>query len=169
MDVVTWAMYRRQAPELLERERRARVFGLDVAHAAARRVARMVGSSAAQEQPNAAGIAVHYLLGIGPGMAYAHLRRRHPRLAWGKGSVWGAVLFVVNDEIAAPLARVAGGPGRYPRQTHVRGLVGHVMLGVATHLVLEALDSASRSTLDPDPIPDATPDQTADPAPVSGR
>ncbi|GAA3731029.1 hypothetical protein HDA32_005616 [Spinactinospora alkalitolerans] len=142
MDVATWTMYRKEPPELLEQEKRARVFGKDVAHAAARRLARMAGSDVARDEPNAGGIFVHYLLGIGPGVAYAQLRRRHPWIAAGKGALWGTALFVINDEVAGPLARVASGPRSYPWQTHVRGLVGHVVLGVATHVVLDALDRA---------------------------
>ncbi|SNR96156.1 hypothetical protein [Blastococcus mobilis] len=69
MDVVTWLMYRREDPADLAREQRARAFGQDTAHALVRRVAEAVGSDAGGEQPNGAGIAVHYALGMGPGAA----------------------------------------------------------------------------------------------------
>jgi hypothetical protein len=143
MDVATWALYRRASEEVLEQEQRTRVFGKDPAHAAARHVARAVGSDAAQEQPNAAGILIHYQLGIGPGVVYAKLRERFPAITIGKGALWGATLYVTNDLVAARLLRLAGPQRDYPWQTHLRGLVGHMVLGVATHLTLEALDEAT--------------------------
>lgn len=142
MDVVTWAMYRRERADLLAREDTARVGGKDTAHAAARRLAQLVGSDAAKRQPNAGGIAIHYLLGIVPGVVYARLRRRRPSVAAAKGAAWGAALFVVNDEVAAPMLGIAGPPQAYPWQAHLRGLVGHVVLAVVTHIVLDALENA---------------------------
>jgi hypothetical protein len=144
MDIATWIMYRKEAPELLEQEKRARIYGKDVAHATARHLARMVGSDAARAEPNAGGILIHYLLGIGPGVAYAKLRQKYPTITAGKGALWGFGLFVVNDEIAGPLLHVAGPAKAYPWQTHVRGLVGHVVVGVVTHLVLDALASSEQ-------------------------
>lgn len=143
MDLATWAIYRQQAPMTLEQEASARIYGHDPAHAAARHLARAVGSDAAQEQPNAAGIFIHYQLGLGPGAAYAKLREKYPWITAGKGALWGAALYVTNDLLAARLLRLAGPQEDYPWQAHARGVVGHVVLGVATHLTLEALDEAA--------------------------
>lgn len=46
----------------------------------------------------------------------------------------------MNDEIAAPLLGIAGPPGAYPRQAHLRGLVGHVLLGMVTDAMLNAVE-----------------------------
>lgn len=140
MDVATWALYRQQPSELIEQEQRTRVFGKDTAHAAARHLARAVGSDAAQDEPNAAGILIHLQLGMAPGVAYATLRRRYPWITAGKGALWGAGLYVTNDLLAARLLQIVGPQSDYPWQTHVRGLVGHVVLGMATHVTLEAID-----------------------------
>jgi hypothetical protein len=142
MDVATWAMYRRAPEAVLEQENRTRPFGEDVAHASARYLARAAGRDAPPE-PNAAGIFIHYQLGIVPGIAYATLRERFPAITAGKGALWGATLYVTNDLLAARLLRIAGPQEQYPWQTHVRGLVGHTVLGIATHLTLEALDEAA--------------------------
>ena len=140
MDVATWALYRREAPVLLAQEKRARVYGKDTAHAAARHLARAVGSEAAQHEPNAGGIFIHYQLGIGPAVVYAKLRERYPWITAGNGALWGAALFVINDEIAGRALRLTGPQKDYPWQAHVRGLVGHIVLGIVTHLTLEAID-----------------------------
>lgn len=140
MDVATWSIYRQHDDDVLEQERRTRVYGKDTAHAAARHLARAVGSDAARDEPNALGILIHYQLGVAPGMLYARLRRRFPWLATGRGAFWGATLYVTNDLIAGRALRLTGPQRQYPWQTHVRGLVGHVVLGVATHLTLDALE-----------------------------
>ena len=143
MDLATWVMYRREDPKHLRQEKRARIDGKDPAHASARRIARAIGSDAARAEPNAGGVFLHVMFGVGPGMAYAKLRERWPWTTAGKGALWGAILFVVNDEVAEQVLRIAGRPREYPWQAHLRGLVGHVVLGVATHLTLEALDEAT--------------------------
>jgi hypothetical protein len=143
MDVATWALYRQAPRRVLAREQRTRVYGKDTAHAAARHLAKAFGSDAAKEEPNAAGIFIHYQLGIGPGVLYAMLRERYPRIATGKGALWGATLYVTNDLLAGRLLRLTGPQRDYPWQTHVRGVVGHVVLGVATHMTLEALDDTA--------------------------
>ncbi|CAA9313559.1 MAG: hypothetical protein AVDCRST_MAG56-6410 [uncultured Cytophagales bacterium] len=49
-------------------------------------------------------------------------------------------LFIVMDEIVAPLAGLASGPFAYPWQAHARGLAGHLTVGVTTDAVLGLLD-----------------------------
>ena len=138
MDRVGWAMYRREDPAALRRELQARPEGLDSAHLLARKLGRAVGRDPGTKQPNAAGVAVHYALGALPGAAYALARRRFPVVARGAGLPFGLALFVVNDEIAAPLLGLARGPRAYPVQSHVRGLVAHLALGVGTDRLLVA-------------------------------
>ena len=137
MDRVGWWMYRRQDPAALERELRARPDGLDSAHLLARKWGRALGHDPGREQPNAAGLAVHYVLGALPGAGYALAGRRMP-VATGAGVPFGLALFLVNDEVSAPLLGLARGPRAYPAQSHLRGLVSHVVLGVATDRLLAA-------------------------------
>lgn len=140
MDVMTWWMYRQEDPAVRAREHRARQYGMDTAHAMVRKVTKAVGSSAGAEEPNGAGIAVHYGLGMAPAVLYARYRRKHRWLRAGRGALYGFALFLVNDEVVGPLLGVAGGPAEYPWQAHVRGLVGHVVLGMATEAALNALE-----------------------------
>lgn len=140
MDVVTWWMYRRQDSDAVRREQRTRPFGKDPAHAAARHVARLVGSDAAQHEPNAGGIAIHYALGMVPGAVYVRQRGSHPWLRAGRGALYGLVLFVGNDLLAGRLLRVMGPQRAYPWQAHLRGLVGHIVLGMVTESTLDVLE-----------------------------
>jgi hypothetical protein len=140
MDAVTWALYRRERRLDLLREKRARTHGKDTAHALVQKVAEAAGSDAGAEQPNGAGVAVHYALGMGPGALYAQRRRQYPWLRTGRGALYGFALFVLSDEIAGRLLGVAGPHRAYPWQAHARGLVGHVVLGVVTEATLNAMD-----------------------------
>ena len=140
MDAVTWVLYRRESKRDLLREKRARAYGKDTAHALVQKVSEAAGSDAGAQQPNGADIAVHYALGMAPGALYAQRRRQYPWLRTGRGALYGFALFVLNDEIAARLLRIAGPHRAYPRQAHVRGLVGHVVLGMITEATLNAMD-----------------------------
>lgn len=140
MDIATWWMYRGEDARRLEREKQARPLGKDPAHVAARKIASLFGSDAAQDEPNAAGIGMHYALGMVPGAAYAKVRRAQPSVAAGGGAVYGLSLFLLNDEIANRVLGLSGPPRAYPWQAHVRGVVGHVVLGVVTEATLKALE-----------------------------
>ncbi len=142
MDRVGWLMFDREDPAALAQEQRARPGGRDVAHAMVAKVGDVTGLEVPREQPNAAGLAVHYGLGMVPGALYAVARREVPAVRAGNGALYGFALFAVNDEAAAPLLGVASRPTAYPWQAHVRGAVAHAVLGVVTESVLKLFDRA---------------------------
>lgn len=90
MDVVTWSVYRRLSPATLAREKDARAFGKDPAHAAAEHIARALGVEVKSE-PNA--------LGIAPAVAYASARRRWRRSGLVVALCTEALPFIANDEV----------------------------------------------------------------------
>ncbi len=143
MDQVTWGMYLREDREAFRQEQMARIGGKDVAHVAANKLAHAVGADLSPEQPHPAGIGVHYALGIMPGAIYGALRRRVDGLGAGRGLLYGLALFLVNDELLNPILGLSSGPTAHPPQAHVRGLAGHLALGVATDLVLDLLDEVT--------------------------
>lgn len=140
LDRVTWAMWDREDPRDLARERAARADGLDPAHVIANRAAEAMGTELTPKQPHPAGVAVHYGLGVGPAAAYAVLRKRVPAVGAAGGLLYGLGLFLMQDEGLNPLMGTSGKPWEYPWQAHARGLVGHLVLGAATHATLEVLD-----------------------------
>lgn len=142
MDKVGWFLYNHEDPAALKRELLARPDSRDVAHAAVKKIADITGRPLSTRQPSAAGVAVHYGLGILPGAVYGAARHRVPALSAGNGSLYGFGLFVLMDEIVAPALKLAAGPTKYPWQTHARGLASHVVLGVVTAAVLRAFDRA---------------------------
>ena len=143
LDKVTWAIWNRQNPATLQQERQARPEGLDPAHVMANWAAEAMGKELSPKQPHPAGIAVHYGLGIMPGAAYGVLRNRVSGIGAAGGMAYGFGLFLMQDEGLNPILGTSGKPTEYPWQAHARGLVGHLVLGLATHLTLDLLDSVT--------------------------
>lgn len=142
MDRLGWALWDREDPRALERERAARVEGMDPAHVVANRVADAVGRALHPRQPHPAGVGVHYAIGIAPAMAYAAFRHQVPALRTGRGLAYGLGLFLAMDEAVVPALGLASGPRAYPWQAHARGLVTHLLLGLVTDATLDVLDRA---------------------------
>ncbi len=82
---------------------------------------------------------VHYGLGVVPGALYAVLRKRLPVIGPINGLAYGALLFALNDEYLNTVMGLSGPPRAYPAETHLRGLVGHLALGVTTDATLAVL------------------------------
>lgn len=143
LDKVTWWLWDRENPVLLQQEQAARPEGLDPAHVMANRAAEAVGARLSPRQPHRAGIAVHYGLGIVPGAAYGALRNRVGGVGAAGGLLYGLGLFLVQDEGLNPILGTSGGPTEYPWQAHARGLVGHLVLGAVTHATLNVLDQVA--------------------------
>lgn len=139
MDLFTWNMYRRESSATYAREKAAQAEGKWVGHVAAEKLAKKLGKEPSARGLYAAGKGIHFMLGIGPAVAYALLRQRNPRVATGLGALFGLAVFILNDELAAPAAGLASGPKKYPWQAHLRGLVGHLAFGIATEAALNAL------------------------------
>lgn len=142
MDLVIEFMWAQEDPRTRDQERRARPGGLDPAHVLANRAAEALGVQLRPKQPHPAGIVAHYALGIVPGAAYGVLRKRTPVVGAGAGLLYGLAVFLIDDELLNPLIGASGPPTEYPWQAHARGLVGHLVLGVATEAAAKALDRA---------------------------
>lgn len=142
MDRVTWYMYQNEDPKAYLKEKQAQVNGHYVAHVAVDKVLEATGKELTDRQHFYAGKGVHYFLGIAPGMLYGVLRHKVKNLDAGRGSLYGFGLFVVMDEILGPVLGLASGPTAYPWQAHVRGLAGHLVVGVVTDGVLRVLDES---------------------------
>lgn len=141
MDRVTWAMQDRQPRDAIERERAAWREGLDVSHLLGYRLAKAVGAPVNRNQPSTLGMVTHYLLSIGPAVLYAALRERDLRFAADRGVLYGFAIFALWDEALSAATGIAGPPSAYPWQAHLRGLIGHLSLGAATHVALTALET----------------------------
>lgn len=135
LDRVDWALYERESDDAHRRLKRARPGGLDPAHVIARKAGKLIGRDLS-EQPNPAGIGVHYGLGVSAAMAYATLRNRFPAMKLGGGALFGALLWLTQDEALNTLTGAGGKPQDYPASTHLRGLAAHIVFGMVAEAVL---------------------------------
>ena len=147
MDRVDWFMYERglDTPETRRQTEAARPGGMDPAHVTAKMAADAIGVRLSSPKENPAGLAVHYSLGIMPGMLYGAMRDRVDYVGAGRGLGYGFALFVLEDEIANPLLGTAAPPGRYPWTAHARGLVAHLVYGLVTDAVFSLLSGRRQS------------------------
>lgn len=136
MDLVTTAMYERESAEDRAQEEAAWPNGKPSVPNMVDLGSRITGVPVPDEVRPMVEQTTHYLLGVGPAVLYALLRHRVPVLGAGRGLFYGMLLFAVNDELANTALGMAGPPEAYPMSAHLRGLVGHVALGVATDLAL---------------------------------
>ncbi len=149
MDRVDWFLYDHEDPRARRRTQRVRPGGLDPAHVAVNRAARMMGRELSPRQPHPAGVALHYGIGIGPGALYATMRHRMQGLGMARGPLYGLGLFVAQDEVVNAITGLSAPPRRYPWQAHARGLVAHLVYGLVTDLALDAMDAVERSLRQP--------------------
>jgi uncharacterized membrane protein YagU involved in acid resistance len=141
MGRATWAMQDCERRDAIGRERAAWPEELDVSHLLGYRIAKTLGAPVSRDQPSTFGMVTHYLLSIGPAVLYAAMRERDLHFASDRGLLYGFAIFAVWDEVLSAAAGIAGPPQAYPWQAHLRGLVGHLSLGVATHVALTALET----------------------------
>jgi hypothetical protein len=143
MDRVDWFNYRHGLDTEATRRRTEAARpegGLDPGHVVAARAARALGLP--QPRPpeqNAAGLAVHYAIGMAPASLYAALRGRAPALTAGHGALFGLGLFLLQDELANAALGLSGPPRRYPWTAHARGLIAHLVYGVVLETACRAM------------------------------
>lgn len=139
MDRLDWFMFRHEDAQARRQTQQARPGGMDPAHVAANKISDAVGATLIPKHPHPAGMAVHYSLGVGPGAVYSVLQDRVPYVGAGRGALWGAALFVAQDEVLNAATGLSGKPQDYPWQAHGRGLVAHLVYGVVTDTAIRAM------------------------------
>lgn len=150
----TWAMgqatsylYENEPEAVRQREDQARD-DKTTYEVAAEKAAGLAGKELTEEDRKKLGSAIHWALGIGSGAVYGLLRRRlangggHGR-GFATGALFGAAVWLLFDEMGTVALGLAPGPRKFPWQTHARGLLGHLVLGLAAEGALQAADQAS--------------------------
>lgn len=136
MSPVTSKLYELESDEAKEQEGKAS-FGVAY-EVAAKKTAQAVGVELDDRQAAKVGMALHYGLGLGWAPVYMWLRRSRGLGPLSAGVVAGTSMYVVVDEVVNPVFRFTPGPTAYPLVTHVRGLLGHLVYGVALAVGVEA-------------------------------
>lgn len=136
MGKATTFMYERTTDEAKQEEEEAS-YGVAY-NVAAKRTAALVGKELSQEQASKGGMALHYALALGWVPVYMVARRRFGMTPFGAGAASGLSMAVLVDEIANPLLGFTPPPGEYPLVSHLRGLAGHLVYGLAVAGLVEA-------------------------------
>ena len=128
MDPVTTLVQRAQSAR--SREVEARLSHGVADQVVIEKLADLLGTELTERQQSAARQVMRYGLGIGLAPVYMVLRRGAGMPPWGAGLTAGIGLFAVVDEGVNPVLGSTPPPQAYPLVTHLRGLAGHVVLGL---------------------------------------
>lgn len=152
LDRVDWFMWDRESDGTRARTTSVRPNGEAPAEALVTRAEDAFDRRSDPETHRARGKAVHYAIGIGPAIGYALLRDRLPVDGPARGALYGAGLFLAQDEVLNTVTGLGASPQDYPWQAHARGLVAHTVYGIvvetALNLLEQAGDVAERSQVD---------------------
>jgi hypothetical protein len=133
MDMVTTAYQERQSESSKQREEQLQEVPAYVK--AAEKLAAVKGVDLDPERAEQLGLRLHRGLGLSGGVTAGLLvsRGMNPLEA---GILTGLGLWLLVDEGASALFGLTPPPNAYPRETHVRGLVGHVAYGGTLGILL---------------------------------
>ena len=138
MDQVTTVMLSLQAPEVTQQEEAARANGKGSVTNLVDRVEAGTGLVVPPKRRPLVEQVVHYGLGAVPGALYG-IARHIPGVRAANGLLFGLGVFALNDELLNTKLGLASPPRAYPPETHMRGLAGHAVLGVATETGIQLL------------------------------
>jgi putative membrane protein len=88
-----------------------------------------------EDEKKVAGPAMHYAMGAVSGGIYGAVAAAFPVAAAGFGSLFGAVLWAIADEVVVPALGLSKSPTEYPPEVHANALASHVVYGISTDLV----------------------------------
>jgi hypothetical protein len=97
------------------------------------------GHELAESEKKPAGAAVHYAFGTATGGLYGAMAEVAPQVTMGAGIPFGAVFWVVADEVTVPALGLAKGPTAYPVSTHAYALASHLVYGLTAELSRRAV------------------------------
>lgn len=139
MDQVTTGLYEAQPAEVTKQEASGRPEGKSSVTLMVDRFEAETGLSVPAARRPLVENLVHYALGVVPGAIYGVVRRHVPFARLGRGLAFGLAVFALNDEYLNTKLGFAGPFDAYPPETHLRGLAGHAVLGVATETGIQVL------------------------------
>lgn len=145
LDRADWRMWNHESDGARLQTTAVRPGGEPPAHVLVSKAERAFGFKLTPDQHDAAGLAVHYGIGIGPAVAYSIYRDQLPGRGPLRGALYGLSLFLMQDEVINAAAGLGAKPNEYPWQAHARGLVSHLVYGVVTEMVLNLIEDTMQS------------------------
>jgi len=142
MDRADWFMWNREDEATRAKTVAIRPGGEAPAGVLASKIEKSIGARPTDRQHELVELAVHYAIGIGPAAMYALNRDKVPVSGATRGLLYGLGLFVLQDEALNAATGLSAKPQRYPWQAHARGLVAHLVYGLATEVSLNVMRRA---------------------------
>lgn len=142
LDRVDWFMWNREDQASRAQTVAVRPGGEAPAGVLASAIEKLIGAQPTDDQHQLTETAVHYTIGVGPAVIYALTRDKLPVSGPTRGLLYGLVLFLVQDEALNAVTGLSAKPQRYPWQPHARGLVAHLVYGLATEVSLNLMQKA---------------------------
>jgi len=88
-----------------------------------------------REKKEIAGAVVHYAFGVATGGVYGAIAELKPATTTGVGLPFGAVVWLIADEIIVPALGLSKPPTKYPLSTHASSIASHLVYGLTTEIV----------------------------------
>lgn len=142
LDRLDWFMWNSESPETRARTIAVRPNGEAPAEALVTKVEQTLDRPSDPAAHQALGQAVHYGIGVAPAIGYALLREHLPVGGAARGAIYGAGLFLVQDELLNAVTGLGAKPQDYPWQDHARGLLAHTLYGVVVELTLNLIEQS---------------------------
>jgi putative membrane protein len=92
-----------------------------------------------KEEKEVGGAVAHYAMGAASGALYGAAAEVLPEVTMGTGLPFGAAVWLVADEALVPALGLSKSPTEYPLSKHAYALTSHLVYGVATELVRNAV------------------------------
>jgi putative membrane protein len=73
---------------------------------------------------------VHYSFGTLVGAVYGAMAAKVPAAKAGSGTVYGAAVWLLADEVGVPMAGLSKPPQAIPAQKHLEALASHLVYGL---------------------------------------
>jgi len=140
LDRLDWFMWGQEDAEARARTTAVRPDGEPPAQALVSKMENATGKHLEPGTHETASQVVHYAIGIAPAIGYALLRDKLPISGVARGALYGAGLFLTQDEVLNTVTGLGAKPQDYPWQAHARGIVAHTTYGIVTELALVLVD-----------------------------
>ncbi len=101
----------------------------------------VVGHAPSRETKRTLSWAVHIAYGLFVAAAYGAIRGGRTCRPVRDGALFGAMLWLLGDELAAPLLGLSDKPTAYPPIRHLQSLAQHLGFGVATAATTRTLEN----------------------------
>ena len=139
LDVVSHLLYVGLDKQIIADEERARG-NKQAFEVAVQKIAAIFGRELTESEMKFWGWKFHRSFGMAGALQFMQLRKAIPAVGYGYGIPYGIAFWALADEFGIWAAGLVPGPQKFSWQSHARGLVGHMVWGMAAELTARSYD-----------------------------